>query len=113
MEVMHAPAGHNVQMGRLLQVHTGLLTLYERLPLILMLQPGPLPLPYIQGKSEGQYCPKSHDHCVKNNVVSTKAAPVLFQVVFHQDKPMFSPAIPTDNVSGTDPQSGSRTAPAA
>ena len=47
---------------------------------------------------------------VKTIVKAAKATPILcqfsFQVVFHLDKPAFSPPIPTDVVRWTSPPSG-------
>ena len=45
----------------------------------------------------------------ENNVVITEAAPVLCQVLFHKDEPLFSPAIPTNYVGGTAPPAGAKT----
>ena len=60
-EVLHAPAGHDIQKGQLLRVPKGQSTMYERLLLGPMMQLVPPPLPSIQGKAEGQYCSKAHD----------------------------------------------------
>ena len=49
----------------------------------------------------------------ENNVVAIKATPVICQVVFHQDNPVFSPSIPTnDAVRNTSP-AGTAASPAA
>ena len=63
MEVLHAPASHDIQMDRLLWVPTVRPNLYERLLLFLMLQPGLPRLPSIQGKAEGKYFFRSHRQC--------------------------------------------------
>ena len=51
-EVMHTPVNQKMQMGRLLQVPTGHLNMYMRIPLGHMIQLDP-PIPSIQGKAEG------------------------------------------------------------
>ena len=112
LAVLHAPSGHDIQMGKLLRVPTGRPILYKCLPIGSMLKPGPLP-PSIQAKSKGQYWSKAHDQRGKNNVEATKAALVLCQVVFHQDKPVFSSAIPANNTVRTAPPSGTKTTPVA
>ena len=50
---------------------------------------------------------------VKNNVVATEASPVLSQVIFHQDDPVFSPSFPTNYAYRADPLAGAGTSTAA
>ena len=45
--------------------------------------------------------------------MNIEAAPVLFWVVIHQDNQASSPAVPTNDTGGTDPQAGSGAAPAS
>ena len=41
----------------------------------------------------------------ENNVASIEDDPVLFPIIFHQDDPAASPAVPTNNVGGAAPPS--------
>ena len=49
----------------------------------------------------------------ENIMVATEVVPVLYQVIFHQDNPEFSPAIPTDNTGRTAPLADAGNAPMA
>ena len=42
----------------------------------------------------------------ENNTVATEAAPVLCQVVFHQDELALSPSVSTEDADGTAPPAG-------
>ena len=59
-EGMHAPSNHEIKLDQLLWLPTVRLTMYNQMPLGLMLQLDPH-LPSIQSESEGTYFPKAHN----------------------------------------------------
>ena len=50
---------------------------------------------------------------VENTGSAIEAAPVLFQVIFHQDNIEASPAVPTNDAGGIDPPASDGAAPVA
>ena len=57
--------------------------------------------------------PRPMTNVGKNNVVAIRVDPVLFQVGFHQDEPVFLPTFPNHYSLGTAPPPVSGAAPAA